>query len=187
MNRELDAQLVKDHPLLFASRRAGMRTTAMCWGFECGDGWYELLKEAADKLEPMCREIYEKEAAREKPYYKYIRNAVTPFARWPKPFNVVGSLIWKALYKTVDFIQPNVYGNAIYYFGEPPCRASQVKEKFGTLRFYMTSQTQEMDVVIKEAERKSAITCEQCGKKGKLYSKGWCYTACAVCNKKRGK
>lgn len=181
MNAELDAELCRKYPILFGDRRAPMQVTCMCWGFSCGDGWYQLLDEAASKLEPLCREIYEKEVVKEKSYYKYIRNAIAPFARLPKPLNI----LWTLLYKMVDFIQPNVYGNAIYYYGGPPCRASQVKEKFGTLRFYMTGQTKEMDAIIEEATRKSAVTCEDCGKKGKLYAKGWCVVRCVSCKKKR--
>jgi hypothetical protein len=58
------------------------------------------------------------------------------------------------------------------------CCAAQVKEKWGTLRFYMTASTDEMDVLIREAEKQSAVTCEVCGKPGKLYPGGWYYTAC---------
>jgi len=57
-------------------------------------------------------------------------------------------------------------------------KASQVKEKFGTLCFYMTAETDEMTELIREAEDKSAVTCEDCGKPGKLRGDGWFYTAC---------
>lgn len=58
------------------------------------------------------------------------------------------------------------------------CRASQVKEKFGTLRFYMAASTQEMEDLIDKAEELSRVTCEQCGAPGKLRGRGWLYTAC---------
>jgi len=58
------------------------------------------------------------------------------------------------------------------------CCAAQVKEKWGTLRFYMTASTDEMDVLIREAEAQSRTTCEVCGKPGKLYPCGWYYVAC---------
>ncbi len=58
------------------------------------------------------------------------------------------------------------------------CRASQCKEKFGTLRFYMSTSTDEMDAAIREAEDESARTCEDCGAPGKLTGKGWVKTAC---------
>lgn len=54
----------------------------------------------------------------------------------------------------------------------------QVKEKYGTLRFYMSVETEEMSKFISEAENKSAVTCETCGNRGKLRGRGWYYTAC---------
>ena len=58
------------------------------------------------------------------------------------------------------------------------CRAMQVKEKYGTLRFYMTTETAEMSAWIEEAEAESARTCERCGAPGRLRGMGWLYTAC---------
>lgn len=54
----------------------------------------------------------------------------------------------------------------------------QVKEKFGTLRFYADNNTKEIDKLIMEAEEKSAITCEVCGKPGKLRREGWLSVKC---------
>lgn len=179
MREELDRQLVKDHPILFWDRFGDMRSTAMCWGFECGDGWYDILKECADKLEPLCRAIYEREAAKEKSWYKYVRLP----GQWATrlPWRWLGTRLFVLMYKIVDIIQPNVYGNALYYFGGPPCRAIQVKEKFGSLRFYMTSSTDEMEAAIEEAVEKSAVTCEECGKPGKILWGGWFYCRCRDC------
>lgn len=65
--------------------------------------------------------------------------------------------------------------------------AAQVKEKYGTLRFYMRTETEEMSDLIEEAERKSRITCENCGKEGKLRDKmGWYSTSCDRCSEKLG-
>jgi hypothetical protein len=43
MKQELDDKLCKKYPLMFAERNMPMTETCMCWGFECGDGWYDLL------------------------------------------------------------------------------------------------------------------------------------------------
>lgn len=43
MKLELDEALCAKYPKMLVDRHADMRTTAMCWGFECGDGWYNLL------------------------------------------------------------------------------------------------------------------------------------------------
>lgn len=58
-------------------------------------------------------------------------------------------------------------------------RASQVKEKFGTLRFDMSAETSEMTKLIDEAELLSAETCEVCGASGKLNeTREWVLTLC---------
>lgn len=67
------------------------------------------------------------------------------------------------------------------------CCASQVKEKFGTLRFYMTGSTPEMETLIDKAEELSRITCESCGAVGRLRGGGWYYTACDDCAKEEDK
>jgi len=43
MRKELDEALCAKYPLIFKDRNADMRTTAMCWGLECGDGWYNII------------------------------------------------------------------------------------------------------------------------------------------------
>lgn len=131
MKQELDNQLCQDFPLLFADRYADMRTTCMCWGFSCGDGWYNLIREAAEQLEPLIIAYRKK----------------NPGDDWP--------------------------------------RASQIKEKFGTLRFYLSHGTDEMFKIADEAEQKSAEVCEECGKKGTLRKGGWLVTLCKKCQEKR--
>jgi len=64
--------------------------------------------------------------------------------------------------------------------------AAQVKEKFGGLRFYMTSSTDTMQKAIADAEDKSYLTCEDCGEEGKERTdRGWIRTLCEKCNKER--
>ena len=43
MKKELDEQLVKKYPLIFKNRYGDVKETLMCWGFECGNGWYQIL------------------------------------------------------------------------------------------------------------------------------------------------
>jgi len=60
--------------------------------------------------------------------------------------------------------------------------ASQVKEKFATLRFYMTSETQEMSDLITLYERESSKICECCGYPGTtINNNGWLRTLCESC------
>lgn len=59
----------------------------------------------------------------------------------------------------------------------------QIKEKFGTLRFYVGSASDEVHYAISVAEDLSAETCEQCGNKAKTIQRGWLRTLCKKCSK----
>ena len=61
-------------------------------------------------------------------------------------------------------------------------KASQVKEKFGGLRFYMTCGSDEIFDLIAEAEALSYKTCEECGKPGEERATGWIHTLCDYCH-----
>lgn len=52
-------------------------------------------------------------------------------------------------------------------------RVIQVKEKFGTLAFYLNSSSEEMDKLIQEATNMSAQVCEVCGGFGKIHTNSW--------------
>ena len=54
----------------------------------------------------------------------------------------------------------------------------QVKEKYGTLRFYTGGATDKMYEIIREYERASAVTCEVCGEVGQIRPGGWVATLC---------
>ena len=63
-------------------------------------------------------------------------------------------------------------------------RVLQIKEKFGTLRFYWDGDMPDaakakVEEAIALAVARSACTCEICGAEGRLYSRGgWLATAC---------
>ena len=50
MNKQLDEQLCKDFPEIFRNRHGDRRTTAMCWGFDCGDGWEPVIRFACKRI-----------------------------------------------------------------------------------------------------------------------------------------
>jgi len=65
--------------------------------------------------------------------------------------------------------------------GDKSFYAAQVKEKYGTLRFYMSLETEDMGKLIEEAEHKTYSTCEDCGKNGTLRTDGWHRVTCMEC------
>jgi hypothetical protein len=64
-------------------------------------------------------------------------------------------------------------------------QCAQVKEKFGTLRFYMTETTPYINGAIEMAEMMSGDICETCGEKGKRRGGGYILTQCNKCHEAR--
>lgn len=61
-------------------------------------------------------------------------------------------------------------------------RITQIKEKFGGLRFYTGPASQEFYDEIDKAESASLATCEMCGEAGNMRNdKGWIKTRCNAC------
>lgn len=130
MKEELDKKLCSMFPGIFKERGLPMNQTCMCWGFECSDGWYDLIERACKQLD--------------------------------------------AVHK-VTGIQTV---------------ATQVKEKFGTLRFYHRTESDKevdnaeawfniIDDIVDHAEERSACACEVCGEYGELHVRGgWYITLC---------
>ena len=157
MREELDKLLCEKYPLLFKDRNADMRTTAMCWGFAHGDGWFNI-------IDILCLHLH----------YKY-DDAVSRHehlvSRLGKPrFGEKGVAVTQ---EDVDDAKSRVEEEA-----DRVPTVVQVKEKFGTLRFYVNGATEEQHHYISFAEAMSSRTCETCGKPGKRLGRGWIYTAC---------
>ena len=66
-------------------------------------------------------------------------------------------------------------------------KATQVKEKYGTLSFYIDHADEPVYNFIQFAESMSARVCEECGAPAKLQGKGWYYTACEAHTKEEEK
>ena len=75
------------------------------------------------------------------------------------------------LIKAVKEKDPEAY-DAGYY------RTAQLKEKYGTGRWYLSGGTDEMQNLVEAWETETENICEQCGAPGKLRGQMWYYTAC---------
>jgi len=51
MTQELEDKLFEKYPKIFRQKDLGMQETAMCWGIECRDGWYNLLDALCEHLQ----------------------------------------------------------------------------------------------------------------------------------------
>jgi len=74
--------------------------------------------------------------------------------------------------------------NNLYDAKPKRVNVTQVKEKFGTLRFYVSSAPEWYFDLINYYENLSATICEKCGKPGVLRTeRGWLLTLCDDCDK----
>lgn len=171
MTPELEDKLIRRFPMVFASRYADMSRTCMCWGMSCGDGWYEAIYLACLGIEEEYNKYY--------PWYKRLwhRLSFHIIPRWNKFISHQPEWMYKT-YKAKNYRRE--FKNKRFYIHMPSWagQASQVKEKFGTLRFYLHSETDKMSTYVDYAERLTENLCETCGKYGKLRGKGWYYTSC---------
>ena len=51
MRNELDKMLCEKYPKMMVNRHKDMQETTMCWGFECGDGWYNILNQLMSQIQ----------------------------------------------------------------------------------------------------------------------------------------
>ena len=109
---------------------------------------------------------------------------------------------WYDLIETLcGNIQHKTDSRQKYQKNTPQCKAVQVKEKFGGLRFYVAFESDssndeedsletirfvsEIRGMISFAESMSYRICEACGSPGTLRQGGWHRTLCNACEEKR--
>lgn len=167
MREELDKKLVEKYPQIFKNRYASMQETAMCWGICTGDGWYNII----DTLCALLTSEYHQAKSR----YEFAKetleqnNGKTPWGKEVTAKEVEEKrLAMEEAEKQIPV-------------------ASQVKEKFGGLRFYVDGATEKHYNYITFAESMSYSTCEECGAPGKRYTNGWHVTLCEKHAEEQGK
>ena len=171
MTPELDAKLCGTYPKLFANRYADMKTTAMCWGFEHGDGWYNIVAALCGNIQ---HHIDWKNEQRDRAvkYNDMITEAgygnMEPIREYYKNYQDIDEQIKQALDKGLRSVPDSI----------PQVVVAQVKEKFGTLRFYYDGGDDIIDGMVRMAESMSGVTCEECGKPGHQRGGGWIVTLC---------
>lgn len=152
MKKELQDQLYNKYPELFYEKDLSMKETCMCWGIECGDGWYNI-------LEVLCSLIS-----------VAVRNSKENIKRYEKILSKED-----LSEKEREFFERNLKESKSF---PDIVHVNQVKEKFGTLRFYISNNHPVLDAYIDFAEDMSAVTCEVCGNPGSINDGGWLSVRC---------
>ena len=138
MRQELDKLLCEKYPKMMVNRNKDMKETCMCWGFECGDGWFNILDQLMGNIQ-----------------------------------------------HHIDWNNKNFEKGYKQYKQVPQVTLDQVKEKFGTLRFYYSGGDDEISGMVRMAESMSGVTCEGCGNPGERRGGGWVHTYCTPCEEAR--
>lgn len=56
MRKELTQKLFSDYPKLYVDKDKPDHVSLMCYGFECGDGWFDLINDLSASLEKFIEE-----------------------------------------------------------------------------------------------------------------------------------
>ena len=157
MKKDLDEELCRKYPLIFKDRNGPMDQTSMCWGFDIDDGWYPIIN-------MLCISI---------------QNHIDQVQRdidWTIKFNA-----------DLETAKNNNWENWADVWGKEPRTipdpieqvvATQVKEKFGTLRFYYCGGDNYIRGLVDMAENMSGVMCEVCGSPGWRRRGSWFRTLC---------
>jgi hypothetical protein len=213
MDKKLQDKLLRRFPYLYRGYYKDMQSTCMCWGFACGDGWFRLLWVLSLAIEEELGYSWFKKqkylwmdvaAAR---WNKAVRWLFYKLYL-PKKIREASQSSWMSSLPKEDHKDRKKVEAAVRHMRagqklEQKCwkkflklpfmrmwhpytgfQVEQVKEKFGTLRFYVSGYTDEIHEFIHMAEELSYITCEKCGATtAKQRGRGWIYTACKDCVK----
>jgi hypothetical protein len=176
MREELDKLLCERYPKMMVNRHKPMQETCMCWGFECGDGWFNILNTLMFNIQHHI-DWKNETRARDIAHNQSIIDARRHPADWTK-FN---ELHPKDNAETDELREGIIDGTVELRTIEPEVQQvtlDQVKEKFGTLRFYYTGGDDHISGMVCLAEGMSVTTCEDCGSPAERRNGGWIRTLC---------
>ena len=181
MKQELDALLCEKYPKMMVNRDKSMQETCMCWGFDCGDGWYNILDQLMGNIQ---HHIDWKEKQ---------RNGAITYNEMAKAAKEGNFELFEKSMKDLNnpgYKEKRLGEIVAGDFRElpetiPQVTLDQVKEKFGTLRFYYTGGDDIIDGMVRMAESMSGVTCEECSAPAKTHGPGWIRTICEPCEEAR--
>ncbi len=189
MNEILTAKLLKRFPVLYQDYNSPMTQTCMCWGFDHGDGWFDIIWQLSLAIED---ELGYSRAQKWGFLFKKrfacrwadLMYRISPVVHDKRELVGSGTEDDPKRVVVVEKAKPRrSWAKRLIFFPNTGFAVDQVKEKFGTLRYYCPG-TDRIHNFIRLAETLSGMTCEICGKPGRLGSvSGWYSTRCKGCER----
>ena len=181
MKLELDKLLCEKYPKMMVNRNKDMKETCMCWGFECGDGWFNILDQLMGNIQHHI-DWKEKQRTSAMAYNLMAAQAKEGnFDLFDDSMKDLNNPEYKA--KRLSEVIAGDFRSVPESI--PQVTLDQIKEKFGTLRFYYTGGDDVIDGMVRMAESMSGVTCEECSAPAQTHGPGWIRTICEPCETKR--
>lgn len=174
MTQELENTLVEKYPKFFEYLKDYKGPLIpISFGFECDDGWHHILSNLMESIDSYIKNNSKRKRIKNK-YFRYLYDIL---GKWSNKLSYKYSKHLLKLRKTIDKkVEWEDYESI------PPVQITQIKEKFGTLRFYYNGGDDIIGGMVWLAEHMSGSTCEICGSTKYVYqTKGWIKTTCEVC------
>ena len=173
MNEVLDNQLCEKFPKLFSDRHGDMKETCMVWGFSHGDGWFNIIWALCSNIQWHIDQSVKNHDYAAK--YNTMRDAMLAgdFTLFEEDYRTSMLSFREQRRREILNEKPRPVPEIL-----EQVTVNQVKEKFGTLRFYYSGGDAYIDGLVAMAESMSEVTCEECGAPGRVRPGGWLRCQC---------
>lgn len=172
-NAELDTFLCEKYPKMFADRHKSPMETCLAFGLEIGPGWGNILKVLCSQIQwhidqSIKSNEYDTEA-------EAIRSSAVAgdWTLFTKHYATFNPEYISTMRKDILTMNPRIIREIV-----PQVVVGQVKEKFGTLRFYYSGGDEYIHGLVSFAEGMTGCTCEECGNPGRRSTGGWIQVRC---------
>lgn len=164
MKDELEQKLVQKYPGIFRDYHGDMRQTCMTWGFECGDGWFNLIDKLCSDITKICEKNKKKN------------------------IEVIAVQV-KEKFGGLRFYYDLTKNNNIFSRINYRIQRLMFSRKMGIPYWWMVNQKrkiwqsseEKIDELVEQAQAKSYEICEDCGEAGKERGGCWIRTLCDKC------
>lgn len=158
MDKELEDKLYAKYPKIFAQKDLDINESGLFWGIQCENGWYNIIDTLCDEIQSYVDQPH----INLEMYSKWLEKSLTDNDDELSEFYM----------KKVREVKESFI---------PQPELIQIKEKYGSLRFYLTYYDDHISTLIGFAEAYSERVCETCGAPGTMCSQGWMKVSCEKC------